>query len=199
MAENNEYTENAPAAENAKKKNEENEGIAGFVYDVVYMLAFAMVMVALCFILFFRTVSVDGSSMYPTLHDKDRILLTAYYPEPKYGDIVVTCRPSDVMPDTLIKRVIAVGGQTVDMDFEQGIVYVDGVALDEPYINRPFTDREDFKGEITVPEGYVFIMGDNRNESTDSRDNRVGFMPEDYIMGKALIRLSPWGQFKIGK
>lgn len=185
--------------ENAEKNNvEEERSVTSFIFDTVYMISFAIVLVALGFIFVFRTVIVDGSSMNPTLTDGDRIILTASYGEPKYGDIVVTCRPSDTMPDTLIKRVIAVGGQTVDIDFDKGIVYVDGVALDEPYIQRPFTDRENFYGEVTVPEGYVFIMGDNRNGSTDSRDARVGFMQEEYIMGKALCRISPWGQFKIG-
>lgn len=185
---------------NEKEKNIQGEerSFTSFIFDTVYMISFAIVLVALGFIFVFRTVIVDGSSMNPTLSNGDRIILTAAYGEPKYGDIVVTCRPSDLMPDTLIKRVIAVGGQKIDIDFDKGIVYVDGVALDEPYIKRPFTDPEDFHGETTVPEGYVFIMGDNRNGSTDSRDMRVGFMEEEYIMGKALCRISPWGQFKIG-
>ena len=185
---------------NEKEKNIQGEerSFTSFIFDTVYMISFAIVLVALGFIFIFRTVIVDGSSMNPTLSNGDRIILTAAYGEPKYGDIVVTCRPSDLMPDTLIKRVIAVGGQKIDIDFDKGIVYVDGVALDEPYIKRPFTDPENFHGETTVPEGYVFIMGDNRNGSTDSRDMRVGFMEEEYIMGKALCRISPWGQFKIG-
>ena len=182
-----------------KKQTEpEEKSFTSFAFDLVYMFSFAFIMVAVTFMFFFRTVAVDGSSMTNTLHDGERILLTAYYSEPKYGDIVVTCRPSDVMPDTLIKRIIATEGQTVDINFEKGIVYIDGEPLDEPYIRRPFTEREDFYGPVTVPEGCVFIMGDNRNGSTDSRDLRVGFMPAEYIMGKAVCRIQPWGQFKIG-
>lgn len=183
-------------SENVKETPKEEHSVISFIYDTVYMVAFAIILVTLGFIFLFRTVVVDGSSMNPTLYDGNRILLTAYYNEPKYGDIVVTCRPSDSMPDTLIKRVIAVGGQTIDIDFDNGIVYVDGKALDEPYIKRPFTEHEDFYGPVTVPEGCVFIMGDNRNGSTDSRDYRVGFMQEEYILGKALTKLSPFGKIE---
>ncbi len=183
-------------SENVKETPKEERSVISFIYDTVYMIAFAIILVALGFIFLFRTVVVDGSSMNPTLYDGNRILLTAYYDEPKYGDIVVTCRPSDSMPDTLIKRVIATEGQTIDIDFDNGIVYIDGKALDEPYIKRPFTEREDFHGPVTVPEGYVFIMGDNRNGSTDSRDFRVGFMQEEYILGKALTKLSPFGKIE---
>ena len=160
----------------------------------------SVVIVAVAFSFVFRTVGVNGSSMFPTLHDKDRIILSAYPYSPKTGDVVVTCQPSkvDYIEPTLVKRIIATEGQTVDIDFVQGIVYVDGVALDEPYVNEPVHEREDFTGPLTVPEGYVFVMGDNRNESTDSRDARVGLIREDYLLGKALFRIQPFGQFKIG-
>lgn len=189
------------AAEMAENNKEQKKG--GFTetcFDFVSIIATAVVAVAFVFLFIFRTVGVVGNSMLPTLEWGDRIILSALYTEPKYGDIVVTCQPSvsDAIEDTLVKRVIATEGQTVDIDFNKGIVYVDGVALDEPYINEPTTDREDFRGEITVPEGCVFVMGDNRNHSTDSRDRRVGFIQEEYIMGKALFRLMPFGKFEIG-
>lgn len=175
-----------------------NKSIAN-VFDFVSILALAIVAVALSFTFIFRTITVVGSSMYPTLSNGDRIILTAFYTEPKYGDIVVTTQPcEDPIPDVLVKRVIATEGQTVDIDFVQGIVYVDGAALDEPYIAELTKDREDFSGPVVVPEGYVFAMGDNRNHSTDSRDSRVGFIREEYILGKALFRMMPFGQFKIG-
>lgn len=178
----------------------EKGGSLAFVYDFISIVATAVVAVAFVFLFLFRTVGVVGGSMEPTLQSNDRIILTAYYGEPQYGDIVVTCQPdmSEAIPDTLVKRVIATEGQTVDIDFEKGIVYVDGVELDEPYIAEKTADREDFTGAVTVPEGHVFVMGDNRNHSTDSRDNRIGFIREEYIMGKALFRLMPFGNFKIG-
>ena len=171
-----------------------------FLYDIVGIAVTAVVIVSLAFSFLFRTVGVSGTSMYPTLDDKDRIILSAYAANPKTGDIVVTCQPSKVsyIEPTLVKRIIATGGQTVDIDFIQGIVYVDGVALDEPYINEITREPEDFIEPITVPEGYVFVMGDNRNASTDSRDSRVGLIREDYLLGKALFRVVPFGNFKIG-
>ncbi len=186
-------------SENFSEKKEKG-GLVSTCFDFVSIISVAIVAVAVVFIFAFRTVGVVGGSMYPTLSNLDRIILTASYDEPRYGDIVVTCQPSKSpsIPDVLVKRVIATEGQTVDIDFVNGIVYVDGVALDEPYINEPTHDRESFTGEVTVPEGYVFVMGDNRNASTDSRDHRVGFIREEYILGKALFRIAPFGQFKIG-
>lgn len=185
----------------SEKENEAKEsGGISFIYDTVSIIATAVVSVALVFLFVFRTVGVVGESMWPTLDSGDRIVLTSSYSEPEYGDIVVTCQPdlSNVIPDTLVKRVIATEGQTVDIDFVKGKVYVDGVELDEPYTADPTRDREDFNGPVVVPDGCVFVMGDNRNHSTDSRDNRVGFIREEYIMGKALFRIAPFGNFKIG-
>ncbi len=181
-----------------KPVNEKNSSLE-FVFDLVSVLATACVSVALVFMFVFRTVGVIGESMNPTLDTGDRIILTAAYADCKYGDIVVTCQPSrsPFVPDILVKRVIATEGQTVDIDFEKGEVYVDGAELDEPYIAEPTKDREDFIGPVTVPDGYVFVMGDNRNHSTDSRSNSVGLIREEYIMGKALFRIAPFGNFKI--
>lgn len=170
-----------------------------FIFDLVSILATACVSVALVFMFVFRTVGVIGDSMNPTLDTGDRIILTAAYGESKNGDIVVTCQPSKSLyvPDVLVKRVIATEGQTIDINFETGAVYVDGAELDEPYIAELTRDREDFRGPVTVPEGYVFVMGDNRNNSTDSRSFSVGLIKEEYIMGRALFRIAPFGNFKI--
>ncbi|MCR5149863.1 MAG: signal peptidase I [Clostridiales bacterium] len=174
--------------------------VSSFFFDLASILATSVIVVAVSFMLLFRTVGIVGSSMYPTLHDSDRIILSAFIIQPKSGDIIVTCQPSkvDYIESTLVKRVIATEGQTVDIDFENGIVYVDGQALDEPYVNEAVHDVESFSGPLKVPEDYVFVMGDNRNASTDSRDERVGLIREDYIMGKAIFRIQPFGQFKIG-
>lgn len=181
-------------------KKAENKGMLNSIYDLVSIIAAAVVAVSFAFIFIFRTVGVVGSSMFPTLENGDRIILSAFDYVPENGDIVVTCQPdgSSAIEDVLVKRIIATEGQTIDIDFEKSIVYVDGVALDEPYINEPTRDKEDFHKPVTVPEGYVFVMGDNRNHSTDSRDNRIGMIREEYILGEALFRMMPFGKFKIG-
>ena len=183
----------------AAEEEKEKKSPFSVFFDIASIVSLATIIVGLAFIFLFRTVGVEGSSMYPTLHDKDRIILSAFVIEPKTGDIVVTCQPSafSYIESTLVKRVIATEGQSVDIDFVEGVVYVDGVALEEPYVNELTHDRESFE-PLTVPEDYVFVMGDNRNASTDSRDYRVGLIREDYIMGKALFRISPPGHFKIG-
>ncbi|MCR5523200.1 MAG: signal peptidase I [Clostridia bacterium] len=174
--------------------------LTGFLYDLISVVMSASIIVTFAFLFVFRTVGVEGTSMVPTLDDKDRLILSAFITEPKNGEIVVTCQPSEYtyIESTLVKRVIATEGQTVDIDFEKGIVYVDGKALDEPYINDVTREPESFRGPLTVPEDYVFVMGDNRNASTDSRDYRVGLIREDYILGKTVFRLMPFGKFKIG-
>lgn len=183
----------------SEKETKQKNGTLSFIFDAVSVFATAAIAVTLAFMFAFRTVGVNGDSMNPTLKTNDRIILTASYKAPRNGDIVVTCQPdnSPIIPDVLVKRVIATEGQTIDIDFIEGIVYVDGVALDEPYIAEPTRDRENFFGPVTVPEGYVFVMGDNRNHSTDSRDSRIGFIKEEYILGKALFRIAPFGNFKI--
>ncbi len=182
-----------------ESEDEEKKSPFTIFFDIAQIISLATIIVGLAFIFCFRTVGVSGSSMVPTLHDEDRIILSAFVIEPRQGDIVVTCQPSafSYIESTLVKRVIATEGQSVDIDFDEGIVYVDGEPLDEPYVNELTHDRESF-APLTVPEDYVFVMGDNRNASTDSRDYRVGLIREDYIMGKALFRIAPFGQFKIG-
>ena len=186
------------AKEKAPQEKEE-ASLLSTAFDVVSILAVSVVAVAVAFIFCFRTVGVVGSSMYPTLHDTDRIILSAFETKPARGQIVVTCQPSvnPAIPDTLVKRVIATAGETVDIDFDRGIVYVDGEALDEPYVNEPTHRREDFTQPVTVPAGYVFVMGDNRNNSTDSRSESVGLIREEYILGKALFRMFPLGKFAL--
>lgn len=189
-----EEPQEAVSCEKAEKKESSN-----FIYDLVSVFATAIIGVAIAFTFVFRTIGVVGGSMKPTLQSGDRIILSAFIDEPEYGDIVVTCQPnkSPNIEDVLVKRVIATEGQTVDIDFTTGIVFVDGVALDEPYVAEPTREREDFYEPVTVPEGYVFVMGDNRNGSTDSRDRRIGMIRKEYVMGKALFRIKPEIDFGI--
>lgn len=160
------------------------------LYDWVQCIVVALIVGILVFMHGFRIVNVDGLSMYPTLQHADKIITSNLFYSPEVGDIVVV-QTDTYGQDPLVKRIIAVGGQTVDIDFELGIVYVDGVALDEPYVNSLTLEREDFSGPITIPEGYLFLMGDNRNRSTDSRSNMVGLVDERCIIGKVYFILFP--------
>ena len=162
----------------------------GEIFDWVQSLVTALLVCVLLFTFVIRVVNVSGTSMLDTLHNNDRIVISNLFYTPEQGDIVVL-RKLSFSDEPIVKRVIARGGQTVDIDFENGVVYVDGEALDEPYILEPTRRRIDFEDETLVPEGCVFVMGDNRNGSTDSRDLRIGCVDERLIMGKALFLLIP--------
>ncbi len=187
--------------EENKNKKEKNP-LINTVFDVVSIVATAVIAVGFCFSLLFRTIQVSGNSMYPTLKDGEQIILQSVYSEPVNGDIVVTCQPnnSPAIEDVLVKRIIATEGQTVSLEFNQEEycydVFVDGVKLDEPYIAEPVIRILDCREPVTVPEGYVFVMGDNRNNSSDSRDDRIGMIREEYIMGKVVFRTSPFGKIE---
>ena len=155
-------------------------------YNVLSDLVSCLVFVTILFVFAIRLVGVDGQSMYPTLQDGDRLtLLSNFVYRPEVGDIVVLKAPG-FEQGPLVKRVIAMDGQTVDIDFETGDVWVDGVLLDEPYINDPTTRYEGVNFPLTVPEGYVFVLGDNRLHSSDSRDPSIGCIDKRYVLGKAL-------------
>jgi len=159
-------------------------------FDWLQSIICAFVAGIFIFIFIARVVRVDGSSMYATLHNNDLVITSKLFYTPHTGDIVVF-RTDGYGDEPLVKRIIAKGGQTVDIDFTAGIVYVDGVALDEPYTNTLTNVRENFDGEVTVPEGCLFVMGDNRNASRDSRSYSVGFVDERQIVGKVLFVLIP--------
>ena len=163
-------------------------------FDWLQCIVTALVCGIFIFVFIGRTIGVDGRSMLQTLHHNDRVVMSSLFFTPKYGDIIIFHSSAEDFGGTpLVKRVIAVAGQTVDIDFDKNEVYVDGKMLDEPYINEPTRSRSDFKGPVTVPEGYVFVMGDNRNNSSDSRDHRVGMVDTRYILGKVLFLLIPGG------
>lgn len=159
-------------------------------YEWIQCIIVALVACVLLFVFFVRLVDVSGSSMYPTLEDKDKMVVCNLFYTPKQGDIVVF-RKDEYKPAALVKRVIATEGQTVEINFDKGIVYVDGVALDEPYTAAPTYNQIDFKCLQVVPEGCVFVMGDNRNDSTDSRDERIGMVDTDLIIGKVYFNVFP--------
>lgn len=171
-----------------------NQALRLEIYDLLECAAAALVICVLIFVFAVKIVNVDGSSMNPTLADRDKLLVSDLFFTPKQGDIVVV-KIAEFDSEPLVKRIIATQGQTVDIDFSAGVVYVDGKALDEPYTASPTNDREDFSGPQTVPPGCVFVMGDNRNRSTDSRYSLIGMVDERLIIGRAYITIFPFQHF----
>ncbi len=167
------------------------------VYDLVSTGMAAIIIIAVLFTFVFRPVTVDGESMTNTLQHGDW-LLTMSKTQYEQGDIVVITQDT-YFHEPLIKRVIAKGGQTIDINFDTATVYVDGVALEEPYVKENFiySKFDDCEFPYKVPEGCLFCMGDNRNGSTDSRSSLVGPIDERAILGKAVVRVLPFGDFDI--
>lgn len=158
-------------------------------FDWIEAIVFAVVFMVVIHMFIFRGVVVNGSSMVPTLTNGNRLLISSMFYHPAKGDIVVITQPN-ALDKTLIKRIIATEGQTIDIDFTAGEVRVDGQLLNEPYIAEPTHYQFDVQFPVTVPEGCVFVMGDNRNNSTDSRSSQVGMIDTRYIMGKVVFRLT---------
>ena len=160
-----------------------------YMHDMVYMLVVIMVV----FLLLFRVIIVSGSSMYSTLLDGDYVLLLSnvFYHEPKQGDIVVISKESFDNGSPIVKRVIATEGQIVDIDFERGIVYVDGQPLEEDYINNLTNNAEGVSFPLMVEDGCIFVLGDNRHVSKDSRNPEIGLIDKREILGKAIFLLYP--------
>ena len=165
-------------------------------YDWIECLISALIICVCLFVFFIRVIDVIGSSMFPTLTDGAKMLVSDLLYTPKAGDVVVFKTDSYDPNKALVKRVIAVGGQEVNIDFDKGIVYVDGEAIHEDYINDITATKIDFIGPKEVPEGCVFVMGDNRNASTDSRDSRIGMVDSRLIIGKVYYVLYPLNAFR---
>lgn len=177
-------------AEPTKKNNiSEKQGVLSYLHDLVCLVAGVVLLFSLCF----RIVVVSGPSMNNTLVDGDWLLLAGsiFYGQPQPGDVIVASKDSFDDGAPIIKRVIALEGQTVDIDFELGIVYVDGSALTEPYISTPTVIEEGMEFPLTVSEGCVFVMGDNRENSKDSRSLEIGLVDEREILGKAIFLFVP--------
>jgi len=162
------------------------------IYDWLQCIVSAIICGIFIFVFIGRTIGVDGRSMLQTLHNNDRVIMSNLFYSPKKGDIVVFQSPSESFGGTpLVKRVIAVAGQTIDINFNTGDVIVDGIVQIEPYINEITHNRLNFSGPVTVPDGYIFVMGDNRNSSSDSRDSRVGLVDTRNILGRVLLIAIP--------
>lgn len=191
-----EQKDGKPEEDGKNKKKEQKapgEELHGLLHDVVYIL----VAVTILFVFVVRLVGVDGESMLPTLHHMDFLLLESNFlygaDEIEDGDIVVLNVPY-YEDKLLVKRVIATEGQTVDIDFDKGLVYVDGVLLQEDYVNAPtYNNRFEYVLEYpaTVPEGCIFVLGDNRNDSMDSRFGLIGMIDTRCVLGKVRAIVLP--------
>ncbi len=177
-------------------EEEKPSGISTFIFDVVDSVKGAVIVVFLVFALLFKAVGVDGDSMYPTLKDGDWVAVSGMSVSIERGDIVVVTQPWE-RNVPIIKRVIAIGGDVVDIDFENSEVFVNGIKIDEPYIAEPTAVNYDVEFPVTVDEGKLFVMGDNRNVSLDSRSTKIGMIDERYVLGKALGRIYPFSEWKI--
>ena len=189
-----------------KKILKEIESLAETMFIVLFTMS-------LLFTYILKPTTVSGDSMKPTLFTNDQLIISEIYGTLKNGDIIVAdCQEAILLSDentpeyrqglgkTIVKRVIATEGQTIDIDFEKGLVYIDGVLQNEPYISGlTHLDEGAFTGKypVTVPENCLFVMGDNRGNSRDSRDRSIGFVPEESVVGKVVIRLFPLKSLKI--
>ena len=192
MDDQNKLTPDEPEESNGEEKE---TSVRGEVYDWLLCVVSAIVGCVLIFTFFVRIVGVVGTSMLPTLHNGDYLLTSKLFYEPKQGDIVVLHKAS-FDERAIVKRVIATEGQTVDIDFTAGVVYVDGEALQEDYVNAPTLRALDFKEAVTVPENCVFVLGDNRNDSLDSRRSTLGCVDKGYIIGRGYMVLLPFRDIK---
>ena len=165
-------------------------------YDWIQSLISALLICVLVFVFVVRIMDVHGSSMVPTLKNGDKLLVSDLLYEPSRGDVVVFKKDEYDPNKALVKRVIAVEGQEINMDFENGIVYIDGVAIAENYISELTHNKLDFIGPKTVPEGCVFVMGDNRNMSIDSRKKEIGMLDTRLILGKAYYVIYPLSEIR---
>lgn len=195
-----------------KKENNKNkkkfavvnpDGAASGVYDWIRCVIFAVVIVVFCLTFIFRLVEVDGTSMMDTLSNQDKVIVTDLFYTPHNNDIIVISHAQEYSKP-IIKRVIATEGQTVKLDFKNEKIYVDGIELSEPYIKGTtfsgIGSEEDLEkivtpdddGNFVIPEGKLFVMGDNRNVSMDSRNPRIGLIDVKNVIGKAQIVAFPF-------
>ncbi len=165
-----------------------NKQLLETIYEMASIILTSILAVGVIFTFFFKISIVSGQSMENTLKHGDNLIISSITTKINQGDVVVISQPNGY-EKVLIKRVIAVGGQTVAFDKTTGETVVDGVKINEPYVKEDIKCNYSMMREYVVPYGKVFVMGDNRNHSADSRDVAVGMIDEDYIMGKVIYRM----------
>lgn len=206
--------EDAAAEEGGGKKKKKDKKQSRFadVFDCLETFCYALVLMMILFVFVLRFVTVNGTSMVETLQHNDKLIISDVLYTPATGDIVVIDADGLFQDRYIIKRVIATGGQTVDINFESWEVRVDGTLLEEDYVNydgtpmktemwietsesvvKTYEDGALKRASFTVPEGQIFVMGDNRNGSSDGR--QVGCLGEDRVLGRVLIRVGPKSSF----
>ena len=161
------------------------------IYETFESIMVSLVVITLIIVFAFRAVSVDGDSMLPNLHDQERLITTNLFYTPEKGDIVVLDK-NNALGKPIIKRVIATEGDTIRIEYKTGDVYVNDELLIEEYILEKINPADKADLEMTIKEGYVFVMGDNRNDSTDSRSEVIGQVNTKNILGKAMFRIYPF-------
>lgn len=180
----------------AKEQENDTGRFTNGLFDWSEAMIFSLILVVVVFTFFFRLIAVDGTSMLPTLQDHDMMIVSDLGYNPERGDVIVVNKETfSIGP--IVKRVIAVGGDTVDINFASGEVFVNGEVLDEPYIKEPTYTAEGTEFPLTVPEGQLFLLGDNRNGSSDSRDPRIGLVDERYVIGHVLAVIFPFSSFGV--
>ena len=176
-----------------KKDEKKQEQPGRGLYEWAQALVCSVLAAVVVFAFGVRVVGVSGGSMRETLQNGDLLLVVnrALCGEFQRGDVVIAAKPAFERGEPIVKRVVATGGETVDVDFIGGVVYVDGMPLEEPYIRELTYLEEGTAFPFTVPEGSVFLMGDNRNGSRDSRDPELGAVDERCLIGRAVFLLLP--------
>ncbi|MBQ3562836.1 MAG: signal peptidase I [Clostridia bacterium] len=197
-------TEEKPVTLQEEPENQQKKSVILSVFEWLDVVVASVVVVVLLFTFVFRMVRIDGDSMNNTLIDGERVVITDMFYTPKRGDIVVISRNTEnssvigSYKEPIIKRVIATEGDIVDIDFNSGIVYVNNEPLNEPYIKEPTYSRGDVVFPLVVKENCVFVLGDNRNDSKDSRSSEIGDNGQvdvKYILGRAVLRVFPLSKF----
>ena len=185
---------------NVSGPGKKSGSLSEILYEWCDALVYALVAIIILFTIFFKVTTVVGTSMINTLHERDILIISKIGYEPENGDIVVIAMDNAYFQEPIVKRIIASGGETIDIDFnthEVKVTDVSGVTrvLEEDYILSETATAADMEFPLQIPEGYLFVMGDNRNGSTDSRDSRIGLIDERQILGHVVLRVLPIQNF----